>query len=213
VTSEFQPRRLLRARHGERHSQRLGLVRPRRRTAGFISSTRMYPCQELTVVVLTNAIDGWAGPRSQPRQHHARRRLWQLWRAGCAACEASRARSPSSGRRQRDFSLPRRSRAKWKRAMVRASPGGSDDIRRPQRHSLQADQSRLNHSLNGPRGPQAGARNQHRSEGRSSEGSGVQRRSGRPLASPSNDTSLLSMIRCGGWQRISSMSTSRLATK
>jgi D-alanyl-D-alanine carboxypeptidase len=29
---------------------------------GYISLTRMYPEQELTVVVLTNAIDGWAGP-------------------------------------------------------------------------------------------------------------------------------------------------------
>jgi len=29
---------------------------------GYISLTRMYPAQELTVVVLTNAIDGWAGP-------------------------------------------------------------------------------------------------------------------------------------------------------
>src|SRR5262249_35895417 len=29
---------------------------------GYISLTRMYSCQELTVVVLTNAIDGWAGP-------------------------------------------------------------------------------------------------------------------------------------------------------
>jgi CubicO group peptidase (beta-lactamase class C family) len=29
---------------------------------GYISSTRMYPEQELTVVVLTNAIDGWADP-------------------------------------------------------------------------------------------------------------------------------------------------------
>ena len=28
---------------------------------GYISLTRMYPAQELTVVVLTNAIDGWAG--------------------------------------------------------------------------------------------------------------------------------------------------------
>jgi len=29
---------------------------------GYISLTRMYPGRELTVVVLTNAIDGWAGP-------------------------------------------------------------------------------------------------------------------------------------------------------
>jgi CubicO group peptidase (beta-lactamase class C family) len=29
---------------------------------GYISLTRTYPSQELTVVVLTNAIDGWAGP-------------------------------------------------------------------------------------------------------------------------------------------------------
>jgi CubicO group peptidase (beta-lactamase class C family) len=28
---------------------------------GYISQTRVYPAQELTVVVLTNAIDGWAG--------------------------------------------------------------------------------------------------------------------------------------------------------
>jgi len=29
---------------------------------GYISSTRVYPEHQLTVVVLTNAIDGWAGP-------------------------------------------------------------------------------------------------------------------------------------------------------
>jgi len=28
---------------------------------GYISSTRMYPGQELTIVALTNAVDGWAG--------------------------------------------------------------------------------------------------------------------------------------------------------
>ena len=51
---------LLRPRHHQRHARRLGLVRPFRRPAGLHLAHRVYPQQELTVCVLTNAVDGWA---------------------------------------------------------------------------------------------------------------------------------------------------------
>ena len=64
---------------------------------GYISSTRMYPERKLTIVVLTNAIDGWAGlwlngitdilqtfakngaPSRKVKDWHGR--FWSLWGA------------------------------------------------------------------------------------------------------------------------------------